>query len=68
MIILLLYAFFLADGGWRMGGGESAASIEQSTGARNRVGIGMSSRPARLHGLAESIPWNRLHGIDSWAY
>jgi hypothetical protein len=31
-------------------------------GARNRVGIGMSYRPARLHRLAESIS-----GIDSWA-
>ncbi len=29
---------------------------EQSTWARNRVGIGLSYRPARLHGLAESIP------------
>ncbi len=29
---------------------------------RNRVGIGLSCRPARLHRLAESI-----HGIDSWA-
>jgi hypothetical protein len=25
--------------------------------ARNRVGIGLSYRPARLHRLAESIPW-----------
>ena len=27
-------------------------------GARNRVGIGLSYRPARLHRLAELIPWN----------
>jgi hypothetical protein len=26
-------------------------------GAKNRVGTGLSSRPARLHKLAESIPW-----------
>jgi hypothetical protein len=31
-------------------------------GARNRVGIGLSYRPARLHRLAESIPWNRFLG------
>jgi hypothetical protein len=27
--------------------------LEQSLGARNRVGIGLSYRPARLHRLAE---------------
>jgi hypothetical protein len=26
-----------------------------TTGARNRVGIGLSNRPARLHRLAESV-------------
>jgi hypothetical protein len=31
-------------------------------GARNRLGIGLSYRPARLHGLAELIPWNRFLG------
>jgi hypothetical protein len=31
-------------------------------GARNRVGIGLSYRPARLHRLAELIPWNRFLG------
>ncbi len=32
-------------------------------GARNRVGIGLSYRPAaRLHRLVESIPWNRFLG------
>jgi hypothetical protein len=30
--------------------------------ARNRVGIGLSYRPARLHRLAEFIPWNRFLG------
>jgi hypothetical protein len=29
-------------------------------GARNRVGIGLLYRPARLHRLAESVPLNRL--------
>jgi hypothetical protein len=31
-------------------------------GARNRRGIGLSYRPARLHRLAEFIPWNRFLG------
>jgi hypothetical protein len=31
-------------------------------GARNRVGIWLSYRPARLHRLAELIPWNRFLG------
>ena len=30
--------------------------------ARNRVGIGFSYRPTRLHRLAELIPWNRFLG------
>jgi hypothetical protein len=30
--------------------------------ARNRVGIGLSYRPTRLHRLAEFIPWNRFLG------
>jgi hypothetical protein len=29
-------------------------------GVRNRVGIGLPYRPARLHRLAELIPWNRF--------
>jgi hypothetical protein len=37
--------------------------FKQSMGARNRVGIGFSYRPARLHRLAEFIPWNRF--LDS---
>ncbi len=36
---------------------------KQSMGARNRVGIGLSYRPARLHRLAELIPWNRFFGF-----
>ncbi len=31
-------------------------------GARNQVGIGIPYRPARLHRLTESIPWNRFLG------
>ncbi len=34
----------------------------QYMGATNRVGIGLSERPARLHWLAESISWNRFLG------
>jgi hypothetical protein len=43
---------------WAIGAGI----FKQSMGARNRVGIGLSYRPARLHRLAESIPWNRFKG------
>ncbi len=39
-----------------------AGIFKQSLGARNRVGIWLSYRPARLHRLAELIL-----GIDSWA-
>jgi len=35
-----------------------AGIFKQSMGARNRVGIGLSYRPARLHRLAKCIPWN----------
>ncbi len=31
-------------------------NLEQSVGARNRVGIWLLYRPARLHRLAESLP------------
>ncbi len=34
-----------------------AGILEQSMGARNRVGIGLTHRPAGLHRLAESILW-----------
>jgi hypothetical protein len=37
--------------------------LVQSIKARNRVGIVLSYRPARLHRLAESIPWARF--LDS---
>jgi hypothetical protein len=37
-------------------------NLKKSMGARNRGGIGLSYRPARLHRLAEFIPWNRFLG------
>ncbi len=39
-----------------------AGIFKQSMGARNQIGIGLSYRPARLHRLAELIPWNRFLG------
>ncbi len=39
-----------------------AGIFEQSIGARNRVGIGLSYRSARLHRLAQSILWNQFPG------
>ena len=39
----------------------------ESMGAKHRVGIGFSFRPARLHSLAELNPWNQFLGINSWA-
>jgi hypothetical protein len=45
------------------GEGANARISKQSMGARNRAGIGwLSYRPARLHRLAVSIPWNRFLG------
>jgi hypothetical protein len=41
---------------------DCAGNVKQSVGARNRVGIGLLYRPARLHRLAELIPWNILLG------
>jgi hypothetical protein len=50
---------FIMIGGW--GGGVCCVCIfKQSIGARNRVGIGLSYRPARLHSLA-----GFFLGIDS---
>jgi hypothetical protein len=51
------------DGDRLRGGVKTSAGIfKQSMGARNRVGIGLSYRPDRLHRLAELIPWNRFLG------
>jgi hypothetical protein len=37
-----------------------AGIFKQYMGAKNRVGEGLSYRPARLHGLAKLIPRNRF--------
>jgi hypothetical protein len=37
---------------------DQSWNFKQSMGARNREGIGVSYRPARLHRLAEFIPLN----------
>jgi hypothetical protein len=39
-----------------------AGIFKKSMGAKNRGGIGLSYRPARLHRLAEFIPWNQFRG------
>ncbi len=41
----------------------SVGILEQSMGAKNRVGIGLLYLPARLHTVGR---WNRFLGIDSW--
>ncbi len=41
---------------------SSAGIFKQSIGVMNQVGIGLSYRPARLHRLAELIPWNWFLG------
>jgi hypothetical protein len=52
--------------GFQFHGGKkkksSAGIFKQSLGARNRVGIGLSYRPVRLHSLASFVPWNRFWG------
>ncbi len=40
-----------------------AGILEQSMGPRNQVEIVLLYQPARLHWLAESIPWNQV--LDS---
>jgi hypothetical protein len=40
--------------------GYRAGIFKKSMGARNRGGIGLPYRPARLHRLAELIPWNQF--------
>ncbi len=39
-----------------------AGIFKKSMGARHGGGIGFSYRPARLHRLAEFIPWNQCRG------
>jgi hypothetical protein len=41
---------------------NGAGIFKQFMSARNWVGIGLSYRPARLHNLAELVPWNRFLG------
>ncbi len=41
---------------------RTRAGIFKIYGDRNRVGIGLSYRLARLHSLAELVPWNRFMG------
>jgi hypothetical protein len=50
--------------GYKTSGPEAsrAGIFKKSMGARNRGGIGLSYRPARLHRLAEFIPWNQFRG------
>ncbi len=43
-------------------GSTCAGIFEQSMGARNRLGKGLSYRPARLCSRAELVPWNRFMG------
>jgi hypothetical protein len=42
--------------------GIGAGILGQSTGARNRVVMGLSQRPAMIHRLAESIPYKQFLG------
>jgi hypothetical protein len=62
MSSLLLALQYYVIPGLKHGGQNSAGIFKQSMGARNRVGIGLLYRPARLHRLAETIPWNRFLG------
>jgi hypothetical protein len=39
---------------------SGAGIFKKSMGARHRGGIGFSYRPAKLHRLAEFIPWNQF--------
>jgi hypothetical protein len=47
---------------FRCAPGKKLGIFKKSMGARNRGGIGLSYRPARLHRLAEFIPWNQFRG------
>jgi hypothetical protein len=57
---------FVYSGNLVLQGGTSkrkrAGIFKQSMGARNRVGLGLSYRPARLNRLSECIPWDRFLG------
>ncbi len=51
-----------AEAKWTCQGEASAGIFKQSMGAKNRVGIGQSYRPARLHAWR-----NWFLGMNSWA-
>jgi hypothetical protein len=53
---------FVTCGHTKVGLKDSAGILEPFMGARKRVGIEFSDRLARLHRLADSIPWNRFLG------
>jgi hypothetical protein len=48
---------FLGVSSWAPQTFKNTGSELEFMGARNRVGIGLSYRPARLYRLAELIPW-----------
>jgi hypothetical protein len=63
--VTLLFFFFFIGEGIELKSTEinSAGIFKQSMGARNRVGIGLLYRSARLH-----TAWQNLFlGIESWA-
>ncbi len=43
-------------------GPRNFRNFKQSMGTRRGVGIGLLYRPARLHNLAELVPWNHFFG------
>jgi hypothetical protein len=51
-----------ADLFWPVGPFNRAGIFIKSMGARNQGGIVLSYWPARLHRLAEFIPWNQCQG------
>ena len=55
LVVAVFASLLMVDFSW-------AGIFKQSMGVRNRVGIGLSYRPASLYRLAEFIPWNRLLG------
>jgi hypothetical protein len=64
-----VYLHFVTRAGHIEEPGQSISFVEyragifkKSMGAMHRGGIGFSYRPARLHRLAEFIPWNQCWG------
>ncbi len=54
----------LRQEGYKTLGPEASRAriFKKPMGARNRGGTELSYRPARLHRLAEFIPWNQFRG------